>query len=420
LPAVGCSLIAGLGNFKDAPTGAGGAAGDAGPDAGPDTGPDASPCGDTQADPENCGACGHVCGDMITCASGLCEPTLMADHQMNPTSIAADGVFVFWTNSGDSAMSYGEAGVQSVPRDAPLASPKLLGATADAQGVALSSKAPGYVFWSFQLGGLLAQSPKTTSDVHGVGYASASRAAVSPDQETVFWTTFSRPLEAAPTNGAVRSWSIPLPTDGGFDESKTTPVVTGLTFPQALTVTSQHVCYVERGTPPSYNGGVDCVSQDAGAPTGLPVYLGPVHGYGAVVADETDVYWTSMAQSAIYRATGADAGAVLFSTPSPMEIALDAQYIYWTADPGLTADAGDAGPGDHQGEVWRADRKTGAMLRLAAGQNHPLGIAVDDTYVFWVNRGTPTAVVDAGPVSYVEGDPPPFDLGDGQVMRVHK
>src|ERR1700734_708942 len=68
-------------------------------------GVDAETCPDTQSDPQSCGACGHDCLGGAG-AAGLCQPVVLAGHEVYPATLASDGAGVFWANwdpAGDAA-----------------------------------------------------------------------------------------------------------------------------------------------------------------------------------------------------------------------------------------------------------------------------------------------------------------------------
>ncbi len=65
--------------------------------------PDVTVCDPSKLDHDanNCGACGHRCGGG-SCASGSCQPVVIAQASGTPTDLAVDAKFVFWTSDDGS------------------------------------------------------------------------------------------------------------------------------------------------------------------------------------------------------------------------------------------------------------------------------------------------------------------------------
>jgi Low-density lipoprotein receptor repeat class B/WD40-like Beta Propeller Repeat len=104
-----------------------------------------------------------------------------------------------------------------------------------------------------------------------------------------------------------------------------------------------------------------------------------------VVADGTHLYWADPRTGTIGRANldGSDVEpAFITGAGDPQDVAVDANFIYWT-------NAADGKDGD--GTIARAelDGSAGSVeLSFITGASNPQGIAVDGTNVFWVDAGS--------------------------------
>jgi hypothetical protein len=141
-----------------------------------------------------------------------------------------------------------------------------------------------------------------------------------------------------------------------------------------------------------------------------------VNNPDSVVADNTGVYWTNAGSRnlldgsvVVCRATGCGSpGPQILSTSlaRPRGIALDETYVYWV-DEGL-------GPDPDTGLVLRIPKVGGTAQKIADHQGSPAYIAVDGTNVYWTNRGSGDVMV--WPKS--GGDPRLFAPGQGSAWAI--
>lgn len=117
-PLVACDLVAGLGDFQDQATPAGGAGGlgAAGASEGGTGGcsgdlqtcPGMPPCTVALAsDPAHCGECGRDCQGGA-CVDGICEPVVLVANIQRPREIEIDGDTIYFTSSGPAGALRGE------------------------------------------------------------------------------------------------------------------------------------------------------------------------------------------------------------------------------------------------------------------------------------------------------------------------
>ena len=93
---------------------------------------------------------------------------------------------------------------------------------------------------------------------------------------------------------------------------------------------------------------------------------------GGLAVDASYVYWTAD-NGTIWRANHDGTGANVIATweSGPAGVAVDGGFIYWGAD-------------FDNGTIWRAVDGGNPKL-IATGQVHPVGVAVDASHVYWAN-----------------------------------
>jgi hypothetical protein len=304
--------------------------------------PDASPsCGDTDDDPHNCGACGHDCFG-TACAGGTCTPlpvAVLATGQSLPAGLAVDDAGVYWL----------DLGVE--------------------QG---TGKAAGpYV------GGALMTCAKS-------GCASGPTALVSGVTEALDLGE-PAPLVALGGNvyfAAVQSQSftgqVLMCATGGCNGSATL-IASG--FPWAMATNGAALFWTEG----SQSLVLSCaLGGCGGAPTAL--FAPPAQSYPltqGIAADTTSAYWivTGVADNIVSCAvTGCnDAPSPLGNTlPENAQIVADANNLYFT----------DANPIE-LGGILTCPKSgcSGSPTVLASGRSAPHGIAVDSARVYWTEEG---------------------------------
>jgi hypothetical protein len=170
--------------------------------------------------------------------------------------------------------------------------------------------------------------------------------------------------------------------------------------------------------------------KDAGADAEAGVTYSFQFGYGSAVAMTTyggQLYFTigypaaadggaTPGQIGYQSVAGAEAGAVSnFASGGiqPAAIAVDASGTYWV----------HAGDRDNSGSVMMYGSHANQAALVADMQASPMGIYVDDNYVYWTNRGTSANGYNDGsvmralkagpgkPTTLAQGEPQPMGIG---------
>jgi hypothetical protein len=123
-----------------------------------------------------------------------------------------------------------------------------------------------------------------------------------------------------------------------------------------------------------------------------------------IAVDESYVYWSDSSGTVFKVAqTGGDVIA-LAQGSEPQGIALDQAYVYFT-DPG-------------RGAVLRVPKAGGDTETIAAGQDTPVQIAVDGDFVYWTN--TPDLGLGAVMRANKTGGAAPVQLATGKSANDHR
>ncbi len=324
-------------------------------------------CGaDLSSDPRNCGACGHDCLG-ATCTDGYCEPEVIAPDQESPQYIAVNADTVYWsTMSGE---------IRFCPKQDCSGSGAVFASSPHPQGLAATDST---LYWAdFDSGKILSCAADGCTG-QPLELASGQEGAVglTVDGESVYWATKSGSVATCPRSGCV---------------GQPTVLLSGLVEPLNLAVGNGNVYVTDRA------GGKVVSCATTGCDDQPTVIADEQAGPLGIAVNARSVYWTNQQGNALVSCPVSgcvgDPDVLVADQLAASGLVVDSNFAYFT----------DFGPyvGAY-GDVARYPLEGGDWLRLARGQGHPLGIAIDGEYAYWVNTGLP------------EQD------GSGSVMRVAK
>jgi hypothetical protein len=324
---------------------------------------DAQPaaCIDLDADPRNCGACGHDCLGGA-CLGGACQPVVLAANQLNPVALAIDDASVYWITSGSDG---------AVMRCA------LSGCGGNAEAYVIGQPNPNdiavddsFVYWS-QSGAIhratTRSGPVTSTFVQAT--IQTNYQALTVDGPDLFYID---------QNGGTWEVGAAARADGGTRTIATPNNANG----RALAASDGGIVWFAQGTsqPALYGCARD------GTCTGS-LWLEPVGDEGRLAIDSTHVYWTAPQSGELRRcATGGCTSADILAQgqPQPTSLAVRDDEVFFTSG----ADGGVL--------VLSCGATTGCGTRpktLATVSGTPGGIAVDSNAVYWISGGDAGAIL---------------------------
>ncbi len=309
---------------------------------------------DIATDGAHCGKCNNSC-DGSSCSAEKCQPLVIAMGQSSPGEIALDSGQVYWTN-------YGSGAVMRASKDG-----KTTVIVADNQasvwGVAVFGS---NVYWAnaASTGGSAWQGSTNGSsapvELYATKASNSRMRGVAADGDYLFIAHYDY-------NQVVRV-NLVDQTKASYPAQK----------PNDITLDADSAYWSNE------EGSLVKLSRMAASGTAPQVLLSGLSRPRGVAFDENNVFVVASgnvngSDGTLYRVpkNGGVGVELATSLHNPRELAVDATHVYFTS-------YGD-------GTVQRMSKDAvagGTREVIATAQQFPIGIAVDDRYIFWINFAT--------------------------------
>ncbi len=379
---------------QDAPHGEASSIKDAGVEADTYSVPPATCDASLDADPSNCGACGHGClgGG---CLGGVCQPVVLASGIGWPIGVAVDDDNVYFTTFG---VNGGKGGVMKVGKDGG-AVVSLASAFSENWSVVTDGT---YVYWGVHGGSRGVYSVLVT----GGGTNALSGPENNPGQllldptlHELYWMNADEPKTDAEPKGGISVRR--MATDGGpvtLLSEDFTAQASGL-----IALDSESLFFGAPGTADV----IDRIPRsgcDGGAACGEPVIPADLGGVTALAVDDVSLYWAQGGNGPLER-DNKDGGGVVILAPT----SVDGGQIVGILPVGSDVFVSITAASGQIARIPKAGVGTLPTVPFAGGLAWPLNLCADDVAVYFVVRGTNTRVDGGGST---------FNDSDGKIVKV--
>ncbi|NUO52017.1 MAG: hypothetical protein HOV80_24465 [Polyangiaceae bacterium] len=297
-------------------------------------------CANTDFDPDNCGACGHVCSD--TCSDGKCDPVVLVEGEEAPRGIIVDDQYLYWVTYGSHLVRRRAKASDATPETVASMQVNAWGLAQDAT----------HLYWTSRSLGTVSRLPKDLSgDVEVLISGLSDPIELFVAGDTLYVT--------ARAGGQV----VSVPKTGGTH----TVLQDGFPEPYGVAVVDGTVMITE-----AFSGDLLALGMN-----GPQVLADGLQNAFQIVPAGDGVLWCAYGNDDIrYLPRGAAAPQVLAAADECWGVFADASHVYWTQE---------FYEMPQMGRVWMGSLDGSPPVMVADGQTGPTGITADADAIYWSN-----------------------------------
>lgn len=294
---------------------------------------------DLTSDPEHCGECFHSCAGGA-CVEGACQQVDVLTFDNAPTRMAIGGDYVVWVDGFNSRVGYGTKDGSISESFFNSGFPSNVAATATHMYWTVAEDVPGSAN--------LRRRPFAGSSSETL-FGGGSAYELALDEARVYWFDH----DATDTGSALHD---------GSDRIIWSDTANGI----SLQVDAERLFWI-------YLQDVySCPKTDCSAPIAMGLSLGTDAFFRTLLAvDDTHLYMAD--QFGMYRVDKNGGVKETILDEAATGLALDDGFIYFSVP--------------SKGAVARMPKAGGAVEVIASDQGEPTDVRVDDTAVFWLDKG---------------------------------